>query len=492
MKSSQKNIILLCPILLLTLLININLFKAPFIFDDYDFLFRWATIRDFENIPALLLGDTPPGHEGVYRPLRSIFYAISLRLFGHNIFFYHIQELLIYFLCIVFVYLITQKMFGKYALSFLTALFFAILPIHIDNVANLTASFDTIGVVFFFLSFYLFQHSLGAQKHQKIFFLLSLITSLAAYASYEITFILPLLMFLYAFYKNKKLSLFVYLTFTVCVAIFLLIRINILHITTRGALSDNLPRKIDNTVNSLTDYLIISLLPIETQSVTLSSTLASLSFSQAKEPVRQTNIQNSSFFLSLILLTTTIALSIKFYLKRKTSGFAFIWFYTALLPAIAISFQSALVEGNTQSLWGRYAIIASFGTSLLLANLLLIFFRFHPKSSFVQYLRISGITAITVLTIMNAAYSFKNLNYWKDPIPGLLIKIRQLKKEDDKHNDLGVVYAAQRKLNDSLIQFHLALKINPRNSNAKQNLDKLCQVIKKIKIDPKTKKSCPN
>src|SRR5438876_4576924 len=169
MSGIKKNLrfLLIAFILTLTFLVNLNLFSVPFIYDDYDFLFNWQNIHNLENIPSLLLGDTPPGHEGVYRPLRSIFYMLSLQVFGHNLFFYHIQELIVYSLCVMFVYLITQKMLKNKLLPFLTALFFAILSIHIDNIANLTASFDTIGVVFFFLSFYLFQLYCDAPQIHK-------------------------------------------------------------------------------------------------------------------------------------------------------------------------------------------------------------------------------------------------------------------------------------------------------------------------------------
>lgn len=491
LKQINKDILLISIILILTILVNINLFKVPFIFDDYDFLFHWETIRSFTNIPSLLLGDTPSGHGGVYRPLRSIFYTLSLRFFDHNLLFYHLQELFIYSLCITFVYLITQKMFGKRPLSFLTTLFFAILPLHIDNLANLTGSFDTIGVIFFFLSFYLFQHYTDSPKHHKnIFLWLSLAASFAAYATYEITLVLPLLLFLYVFYQHQKLSRFVYIAFILCAVIFLFLRITLLRITTRGTLFDNIPYKTDNTVKSLSYYLLINFLPIEAKPITLSSTLASLDFSQAKENAARVNIENTSFFLSLIFLIATIAVAVKNFLKHKISGFGFTWFYIALIPAMFISLQSSLIKGNTQPLWPRYSIIASYGTCLLLANLLLALFGTRP-APVMNYLKITGITCIIVLTILNAAYSFNNLKYWQDPIPGLLIKIQQLKKEDEKHNDLGVVYASEKRFNDSITEFQTALKINPKYTKSKQNLDKLCQIIKKIEIDAKTKNSCP-
>src|SRR5579859_3348886 len=98
-----KDFAFLFILLAVTLFIYSNLFSVSFIYDDYDFLFSWNSIHTFNHIPSLLLGETPIHHEGVYRPLRSLMYVLSYHFYHLNIFFYHLQELAIYFLCIMFV-----------------------------------------------------------------------------------------------------------------------------------------------------------------------------------------------------------------------------------------------------------------------------------------------------------------------------------------------------------------------------------------------------
>lgn len=478
LKKFQKDILLISTVLILTLLVNLPLFNIPFLYDDFDFLFNWHAIQNFNHIPSLLQGVTPAGHEGVYRPLRSIFYVLSYHFYGHNIFYYHIQELITYFLCIILTYLITQKMFSRRALSFLTALFFALLPIHIDNLANLTASFDTIGAVFFFLSFYLFQHYIGTEKkHSDYLLILSLLFSIAAYSTYEITFALPLVIFIYSFFKNHKLPLSIYISYLSTLISFLIIR-TLLHIPSRGELLLNLPHKIASLLRHIVLAPLLSVLPLKIELPDLSSS-GILLFSSAAQPAaaRTVNYQFLPAIISIIILVTVITISIRFFLKRQINGFSLIWFYICMLPVVAITLQSYAFTSEGQTMWGKYSIIASFGVSLLLANWLLSLLKTKPGSSLLQYIKLLCITLIITIFLLNIVTNYNNLNNFRDPLPALLSQLNKQHENEEKHNDLGVVYAMYQKFPQSVLEFRKSLKINPSYSRARQNLQKLCQIL---------------
>ncbi len=481
MSGIKKNldILLIASLLILMLIVNFNLFYVPFIYDDYDFLFNWQNIHNLENIPSLLLGDTPPGHEGVYRPLRSIFYMLSLQLFGHKLFFYHIQELIVYSLCIIFVYLITQKMFKNKLLPFFTAFFFATLSIHIDNIANLTANFDTIGVVFFFLSFYLFQLYCDAhQKHKTILLSFSILASAMAYSTYEITLVLPILILLYVLYQHKKLRKWTFFSYIFTASVYFFIRMSILHIPNRGTILDDLPHKIIETSNNIFYFLLTAVLPSATQTPNLSSVYASLAFSKAKETLVPAH--NSNFLISLAplaLLIIILTLSIKVFNKRKRFGFGLIWFFVSFLPAIGISLQSTMIKEYTFPIFGRYTIIATYGLCLILADWLLYLLNYHSKSSIMQYLRILGICFIITITILNIIFNNSNLKKWRDPRPLLLREISRLPDNNaDKHNDLGVIYSSEKNASAAEKEFKKALLLNPIHSIAHKNLQKLYEI----------------
>lgn len=485
LSNSQKNYLLIILILMLTVFSNLNLFTVPFIFDDYDFLFRWQTIRDFNHFPQLLLGDLPAGHEGVYRPVRSILYTISLNSFGHNLFFYHIQELIIYSLCVILVYLIIQKAFQNRNLSFLTALIYALLPIHIDNIANLTASFDTIGVIFFFLSFYSFQIYLNSKNNRTILLSTSLLSAAIAFFTYELTLILPFLLILYSFYKRTRISVKIYILFISAVILYLIIRTS-LHIPLRGSYSDNLQSKIISITQSVASLPIYSLSPIKVDLPTTSSNGYFL-FSGTNEREINQNADNQIplFFISMIFLITIIILSIHSFLRRQITGFSLIWFFTCIIPAIAISLQSNLT-GEGQILWGKYIIIASLGSSLLLANWLIKLTILNSKSQkdpispLYHFIKILCLVSIIILILIYPLYNIYNLNNWREPYSIILNEIAKKADNEEKHNDLGIVYAMKGNYTEAITEFKKALLINPAYTKSRQNLIKLCQIIKTL------------
>ena len=430
---AKKNFLLVTSIIILTILVNLNLFKIPFLYDDFDFLFTWPSIQNFNHLPALLHGETPLGHEGVYRPLRSFIYVLSYHFEGRNIFYYHLQELAVYALIIIFVYFITWEMFKKSSLAFFTALFYALLPIHIENIAYLVSNFDTIGAFLFFLTFFLFQKYLEVPKKQKNLYLsTSLITSFLAYCTYEITLALPLIIFLYAFYKSKKDSFLSFIFYLFPAFIYLFIRVVLLHIVNRGTLFNNLPIKIINTSNGLISYITNSIIAQKEAVPSLSWTYVSLEFSKVIDTA--SNNGNYTSFIPFFLLIILLALAIHRFLKRRITGFGFIWFFASLLPVIIISFQSTGIGQYTWPLNTRYAIIATFGLALIIANWLLSLLKFSPKNPMMLYLKILCIALIITFTLINALTNYNNLNNWKDPRPALLKQINTMKQAIQKNH----------------------------------------------------------
>lgn len=490
-KKLNLHIFLISAVLLLTFLVNLNLFQVPFLYDDFDFLFTWPDIHNFKHIPSLLLGETPIGHEGVYRPARSIFYLLSYHLGDHNLFFYHIQELAIYALCIVFVYFITQKMFERRPLSFFTALIYALLPIHIDNIANLTANFDTIGAVFFFASFYLWQNYIDGKKiHKNALLAASLVLSFFAYATYEITLILPLVIFLYAFFKGKRVQRGVFFLYLAVLSGYLFIRLGLVNTTTRGPVMDNIAMKLMALGSNFTGYIWRTVLPVKLSVPSVYNLKSELLFSKAVEITGGGQNWIVEQIVSYVLFLGICGLGIAGYIKRKMVGLGIVWLLICLLPAMAVSLQSGLL-GQTQTLWGKYAILASYGIALILANFLLLLLRLRCKNPVLQYFKIFGIAAIGSLIFWYALVSATNLNFYRDSRPALLKQIQKEPESEEKHNDLGVIYAMYYRYADSERELMKALEINLKYARARENLQKLCLIIEKgRKIEIKALRSC--
>jgi len=193
----------LCVILLLTFLVYAPSLSNGFVWDDDTFVLGWQQTHNLPaNLVSFLKGAAPSGHEGVYRPLRSIWYSISYLLFGISPSLYHLQAIGFHLLATYLVYQIARLIVKHPQVAFWSALLFGIHPVHIEAVAWATASFDTIGVTAAIASFYLYLKY--TKTHQLKTYYFSLTTAFLAFFTSEITLSLPFLIIIYDFLFNSQ------------------------------------------------------------------------------------------------------------------------------------------------------------------------------------------------------------------------------------------------------------------------------------------------
>ena len=72
-----------------------NIFQNDFAWDDKFFIIGNIHIKSLEEIPGFF-AEPSTGH--LYRPLRSVFYAITYQIWQLNVFGYHLNDFLLHFL----------------------------------------------------------------------------------------------------------------------------------------------------------------------------------------------------------------------------------------------------------------------------------------------------------------------------------------------------------------------------------------------------------
>lgn len=198
-------------LIVITAALYINTLSNKLVWDDHLFLESWPDIRSFENLPKILLGSAPEGQGKIFRPIRGVLYVLNYKLWGANPYFYHLQALFMHVGITVLIYLITQQIVSsiKYQVNtplrwrlrkksiihntysiipFVTALLFGLHPIHTETINYISASMETWGTLFFFISFYLYL---------RVRVWGSLVFAFLAFFTYEMTLTLPLLILLY-------------------------------------------------------------------------------------------------------------------------------------------------------------------------------------------------------------------------------------------------------------------------------------------------------
>ena len=144
----RKHFLAVVILVVIGTVIYANSFGNGFVWDDFPLLVHNSRIRNLGNIPAMFLDLKGGG----YRPLREASYALDYFFWGLNPWGYHLGNLLLHLLNAVLVYLIINRLFGRWKLALLVAIFFVSHPIATESVTWISGRRDVLTAFFFFLS----------------------------------------------------------------------------------------------------------------------------------------------------------------------------------------------------------------------------------------------------------------------------------------------------------------------------------------------------
>lgn len=510
-KLLQNRSVQLITIVLVTLIAYINILQNGFAWDDRDFFLEWPQIKDEEGLPAylslpyLLAGDLPLNHRGIYRPLRSVYYLASYNIWGENPLGYHIQTITVHILIALLVYLITEIITKKRVLAFIVALLFATHPIHTESVTYIAASMDTLGILFFFLSFYFYLKMKDEKRKKGIYLLGSIIYAFFAFFTYEMTLVLPILIVFYDFSTNnfsfRKITskINTYKNYFLVLIVYFLIRFVVLGIGNRAdylgpgwAIAANQARV--GVPEIFTNYLSWLVWPVNltiNHVLPINLLLGYVNLLGKIDPSGTLTASSTRivFLLPILYVLTGIILIYLLLKKYPLVFFGSSWLIISLLPVLSIIPQGATMAE-------RYLYIPSFGFTLLLG--FLFYYGFASLNKSRAYKPFAYIL-ISLLPLVIAFYSCQTIRRnqdWRNektiwqsaikvdpqnPLPhkalaavyvrenqydeaiGLYIKTLELNQPDPTINlDLGKAYEKKGEIEKAKIQYQKALEIYPR------------------------------
>ncbi|MDO8481331.1 MAG: tetratricopeptide repeat protein [Nanoarchaeota archaeon] len=215
-------------LLLLSFLAYATILNNEFVWDDSRFIQNAPETRTFSRATESFGEDVFQ----IYRPIRTLAYFAAYKLFGLNPWAYHLFAILLHAGVCFLLYLVIRKLFSEPA-ALLTSVLFAVHPNNVGRVANATASFDLIGIIFYLLAFYSYLRFREASARK--FLLLSIGLFILGLFSSEEVYTLPLLILVYEFvFQERKITS--YKTSAIYLALlgaFLFLRMGILHIGAR-------------------------------------------------------------------------------------------------------------------------------------------------------------------------------------------------------------------------------------------------------------------
>lgn len=191
-------------IIIITLAIYIKSVNNDFInWDDDKLVYQNDDIKqlDFGHVKTMF----STFYVQMYQPLSSLTYAVEYKFFGANPKVYHLDNILLHILNSILLLLFVLQLSRNNIVSWLTAILFAIHPMHVESVAWIAERKDLLYTFFYLISliFYLSYLEKGYRIKHLLFALLFFVFSLLS-KSAAVT--LPLVLILLDFYKGRKLN----------------------------------------------------------------------------------------------------------------------------------------------------------------------------------------------------------------------------------------------------------------------------------------------
>ena len=473
----------LCFLGLAVVCVFINILPNAFIMDDFDFITDWNLIQDIKNFPRFFIGYIPPQSQpGIYSPLRTVLFSLGYTFFGETPAGWHIVSMAGHFLGVWAVYALTQILAGSRRLSFLTALIFAVHPVHVESVTAVTGSIDTIGVVLGLWAFYWYIRAVLPPGTQHIFdeqgrrylvrdsgildarmYYVSLFLGTAAVFTHELIISLPVLLFMFdAHFSGSEISwkraFKRTVPFLAAGVFYVLAKHAVLGSIARGSYAfDNAYLTFLVVIKAWAKYFGVLAAPIVlTHNKIISKGI--MSFDQEdfdRAAFFAQSWQDPQVFFSFLLLLGVFAAGIFFYRKRPLISFCIFWFYFSLAPVAQIIPSSVYYAE-------RYLYPGSWAYALVLAWG---FLALYKKCSVKPVYRTAAVIAMTMTIVFYSARTVIRNRDFRDWITFYEKAVQANPQSAYLKNDLGILYSRRGDFESAEKYFLKALELQPGNAH---------------------------
>lgn len=434
-----------------------NILSNPFVVDDDDFIVRWNATRSLKNLPLFFKGLTPESHEGVYRPGRCVLYVIAYKLFGINPFGYHVFSILVHLSCTVLVYLIILSIMRNGIISFISAVIFAIHPVHTESITFTTSSFDMAGIVFILLSFYLY--ILYTAREKRLPYYISIFSALFGYFIYEVTLVFPLLLILYGICFKLRVRFKIYLPYIAGGAFYILVRLFMIGLGGKGGyVLGSFYYTMLMMPKVFLKYIAITIFPVN---LTMNHQLYPGIYSMLYAGYDKNILSSFSFsdprvLIPLITIIIVIGAGIAFFKKRPIITFSIGWFFISLVP-----FSNIIPVGILMA--ERFLYLASFGYCFLFGYLLWELYN-SRKTKYIAYIVFCAFSLFYFKTTI-----LRNLD-WNNPLFLWDTETVRFPESSVANNNLGYAYMKIGKNEEAIKFFKKAKGLSPYDIKARENL----------------------
>lgn len=478
----KKNSNAIIPILIavLTVLIYSNTLSSSFHFDD---------IRNIEQNDKLLRLSNFLNISGT-RYVGELSFALNYYLGKFDVLGYHIVNLIIHILNSILVWRLVNLTFktpvmGKTAvnqqlnslIALSSALIFVAHPIQTQAVTYIVQRFASLATLFYLLSIVLFvkwRLSVGF-RYRAVFYIFSLLSAVVAMKTKEISFTLPLIIFIYEFAFFRDVRGILRRTFTLIpyLLTILIIPLSMIGIAKPvGEIVGDVGRVAQETEKiSRASYLL-------TQFRVIATYIRLLFLPVDQNLDYDYPIYHSFFtpvvFLSFLFLLFIFGIGVYLFMRSRRGGngyamiasFGIFWFF------ITLSVESSIIP-ISDVIFEHRLYLPGIGAVVAISTAILYGVEYLKKQAGMDSGSSSLYVSCVVIFAMVLPLSFathQRNRIWKDEITLWRDVVIKSPLKARAHNILGNVYNNMEHSEDAIEEFRTAIRLRPEHAETHYNL----------------------
>ena len=391
-------------------------------------------------------------HAGFWFPLVWLSFMFDHQLYGLNAGGYHLTNLILHILSVLFLFWLFNRMTGAIWKSAFVAGLFAFHPLHVESVVWITERKDVLSAFFWMLTLCLYVYYTEKPAIKR--YLLVLFSFVCALMSKPIVVTLPFVLLLLDYWplgrwtKNVSTSSnnshgrligekIPFIVLTVISSI-----VTIWAQNKAGAITsmEQLPFsvRIANSMISYVAYLKKFFWPVD---------LAVFYPYELSLPLGKILISG----LILILITAAVL----YYIKKQPFLFTgWFWYLGTLIPVIG------LVQVGRQAMADRHTYLPSIGIAIMLAWGIPSLIKSEETRK--KILFPAAIAALAILSVL----TWQQCGYWKNSITLFNHALQVTKDNYLVHNHLGLTLFIEGKTEEAIYHYNEAIRIKPKYFDA--------------------------
>ena len=443
-KENQSYIFLaLSGILLFTFILYSRVINFDFVnWDDNQFFVDNFYIRNFsfQGVKDIFLNT----YKGDYQPLATLTWLFELKFFGFGPEVFHRTNLVIHLINIILVYIFINSLSGNKVISLLTALFFAIHPLHVESVAWNSERKDVLYSLFYLSSLILYINYLK-KNYKPDLLIYSIVLFILSLLSKAMAVTLPIVLILIDYFFQRKIFSKKVLAEKIPFFILSLV-IGLITLNAQKSIMPDLSvtysflNRIFLVTYSFSFYIVQLIFPFK---------LSILHY----YPLAKTGFLPVEFYLSLILLLFIGWLIFKYAKGRKFITFGVMFFIITVSPVIQ------LVPVGMAIVSERYTYLTGLGIFFVIFSLLV---KLAENTALKKIIYLS----LSIFVIYYSIYTWNRVKIWQN---GMTLWSNYVDNNPDffyGYFALGGNLEKEKKFNDEIDCLNKCISLNPNFEKA--------------------------